>query len=176
MGNDFGPFGEQDDEQVFLQKVVVDTDQLYVRLASNGERICIIKSIDGTTITSFCVHECEGSSRMGSRPRRFILTGHSNGVIQMWDLTTALELIAENKPSKCYGYANFDNITNLLYLVQEIVHGGPTAKELLRLLDQCDLTNSLCSTPCMTPCSSGSTITRLKASNVAFLNQVQNTE
>ncbi|XP_037045499.1 BTB/POZ domain-containing protein KCTD3 [Bradysia coprophila] len=158
VGNDFGPFGEQDDEQVFLQKVVVVTDQIYVRLASNGERICIIKSVDGTTITSFCVHECEGSSRMGSRPRRFILTGHSNGQIQMWDLTTALELIAENKP------------------IQEIVHGGPTAKELLRLLDQCDLTNSLCSTPCMTPCSSVSTITRLKASNVAFLNQVQNTE
>ncbi|KAJ6641901.1 BTB/POZ domain-containing protein KCTD3 [Pseudolycoriella hygida] len=158
VGNDFGPFGEQDDEQVFLQKVVVVTDQIYVRLASNGERICIIKSVDGTTITSFCVHECEGSSRMGSRPRRFILTGHSNGQIQMWDLTTALELIAENKP------------------IQEMVHGGPTAKELLRLLDQCDLTNSLCSTPCMTPCSSVSTITRLKASNVAFLNQVQNAE
>lgn len=63
-----------------------------------------------------------------------------------------------------------------VYSVQEMVHGGPTAKELLRLLDQCDLTNSLCSTPCMTPCSSVSTITRLKASNVAFLNQVQNTE
>lgn len=100
VGNDFGPFGEQDDEQVFLQKVVVVTDQIYVRSASNGERICVIKSVDGTTITSFFVHECEGSSRMGSRPRRFILTGHSNGQIQMWDLTTALELIAENKPSK----------------------------------------------------------------------------
>lgn len=100
VGNDFGPFGEQDDEQVFLQKVVVVTDQIYVRLASNGERICIIKSVDGQPITSFCVHECEGSSRMGSRPRRFILTGHSNGQIQMWDLTTALELIAENKPSE----------------------------------------------------------------------------
>lgn len=28
---------------------------------------------------------------MGSRPRRFIFTGHSNGAIQMWDLTTALD-------------------------------------------------------------------------------------
>lgn len=99
-GNDFGPFGEQDDEQVFVQKVVPDTDQLYVRLASNGERICVIRSVDGTTITSFCVHECEGSSRMGSRPRRFILSGHSNGAIQMWDLTTALELAAKGEPSK----------------------------------------------------------------------------
>jgi hypothetical protein len=33
-----GPFGEQDDEQVFVQKVVPETDQLFVRLASNGKR------------------------------------------------------------------------------------------------------------------------------------------
>lgn len=36
--NDCGPFGEQDDEQVFVQKVVPDADQLFVRLASNGKR------------------------------------------------------------------------------------------------------------------------------------------
>lgn len=95
-GNDFGPFGEQDDEQVFVQKVIPDTDQLYVRLASNGDRVCVIRSIDGSTITSFCVHECEKSSRMGSMPRRFILTGHSNGAIQMWDLTTALEFVQKS--------------------------------------------------------------------------------
>lgn len=55
-------------------------------------RVCIIRAVDCTIITCFCVHECEGSSRMGSRPRRFILTGHCNGTIQMWDLTTALDL------------------------------------------------------------------------------------
>uniref|UniRef100_U5EQL8 Putative seta binding protein sb1 n=1 Tax=Corethrella appendiculata TaxID=1370023 RepID=U5EQL8_9DIPT len=154
-GNDFGPFGEQDDEQIFVQKVVPDTDQLYVRLASNGKRVCLIKSVDGTTITSFCVHECEGSSRMGSRPRRFILSGHSNGAIQMWDLTTALELANKGE------------------LVQK-QSGGPTPGELIRLLDQCDLSNSHCSTPCMSPCPSTistTTIARLKAANVAFLNQ-----
>lgn len=103
-GNDFGPFGEQDDEQVFVQKVVPDIDQLYVRLASNGNRVCVIRSVDGTTITSFCVHECEGSSRMGSRPRRFILSGHANGAIQMWDLTTALDLAAKGLSSGSAGY------------------------------------------------------------------------
>lgn len=86
--------------QVFVQKVVPDTDQLYVRLASNGNRVCVIKSIDGTTITAFCVHECEKSSRMGSMPRRFILTGHSNGAIQMWDLTTALEFAAKKEKER----------------------------------------------------------------------------
>lgn len=156
-GNDFGPFGEQDDEQIFVQKVVPDTDQLYVRLASNGERVCLVKSVDGTTITSFCVHECEGSSRMGSRPRRFILSGHCNGAIQMWDLTTALEIFKKKDQHK------------------KMV-GGPTADELIRLLDQCDLSNSHCSTPCLSPCPSAisigaATVARLKPFNVAFLNQ-----
>lgn len=155
-GNDCGPFGEQDDVQVFIQKVVPDTPDLFVRLASNGKRVCVIRSVDGTTITSFCVHECEGSSRMGSRPRRFIFTGHSNGAIQMWDLTTALDLAAKDAPAMQ-------------------TSGGPTPEELLKLLDQCDLSNSHSSTPCLSPCPSlvGHPAARLKASNVAFLNQQQ---
>lgn len=44
-GNDFGPFGEQDDEQVFIQKIIPETDQIFVRLASNGFRVCTIKSV-----------------------------------------------------------------------------------------------------------------------------------
>ncbi|XP_071532905.1 SH3KBP1-binding protein 1 isoform X2 [Panulirus ornatus] len=132
IANDCGPYGEQDDEQVFIQKVVPETDQLFVRLASNGKRVCVIKSVDSTTISGFCVHECEGSSRMGSRPRRYIFTGHSNGAIQMWDLTTALEL--SNKGD-----------------TGAIVNGGPEPAELLRLLDVCDLSNSYCTTPCLSP-------------------------
>ncbi|XP_060534512.1 BTB/POZ domain-containing protein KCTD3 isoform X2 [Cylas formicarius] len=151
VGNDCGPFGEQDDEQVFVQKVVPDADQLFVRLASNGKRVCVIKAVDGSTVSAFCVHECEGSSRMGSRPRRFIFTGHSNGSIQMWDLTTALDL--------CYK-------TDI-----ERRNGGPTPAELLRMLDQCDISNSLCSTPCMSPSPYLAAAARLKSSNVAFLNQ-----
>lgn len=64
--------------------------------------MCVIRAVDGTTITSFCVHECEGSSRMGSRPRRFIFTGHSNGALQMWDLTTALDLAKKGEPGIRY--------------------------------------------------------------------------
>nr|XP_033324304.1 BTB/POZ domain-containing protein KCTD3 isoform X3 [Megalopta genalis] len=156
-GNDFGPFGEQDDEQVFVQKVVPETDQLFVRLASNGKRVCVIKSVDGSIISSFYVHECEGSSRMGSRPRRFIFTGHSNGTIQMWDLTTALE-------------PTFSSTQN--------VSGGPTPEELWKLLDQCDLSNSYSSTPCISPCPSviSQSGPSLKTSNVLFLNQSQNFE
>uniref|UniRef100_A0A3P8WDH9 SH3KBP1 binding protein 1 n=1 Tax=Cynoglossus semilaevis TaxID=244447 RepID=A0A3P8WDH9_CYNSE len=91
-GTEIGPYGERDDQQVFIQRVVPDTDKLYVRLSSNGKRVCEVRSVDGTSITSFMVHECEGSSRIGSRPRRYLFSGHSNGSIQMWDLTTAMEI------------------------------------------------------------------------------------
>lgn len=56
-------------------------------------RICEVQAVDGTTITCFTVRECEGSSRMGSRPRRYLFTGHANGSIQMWDLTTAMDTV-----------------------------------------------------------------------------------
>uniref|UniRef100_A0A6Q2YKS5 BTB/POZ domain-containing protein KCTD3 n=1 Tax=Esox lucius TaxID=8010 RepID=A0A6Q2YKS5_ESOLU len=124
-GTEIGPYGERDDQQVFIQRVVPDTDKLYVRLSSNGKRVCEVRSVDGTSITSFMVHECEGSSRIGSRPRRYLFSGHANGSIQMWDLTTAMEIAAL---------------------------GGPTEEELLELLDQCDL--ALTRTPDMSPAAS----------------------
>lgn len=164
-GNDFGPFGEQDDEQIILQKVVPDCEKLYVRNASNGDRICVIKSVDASPISSFCVHEEGSTNRLGSRPRRFILTGHSNGQVQMWDLTTALE-----HASKGGEVALKAKNTN---------NGGPTKYELLRLLDQCDLSNSHYSTPSSTPCLPINTVmpvhnsllrTKLKTANLIFLN------
>ena len=117
-----GPYGEQDDEQLFVQQVVPDSDQLYVRLASTGKRVCVIRSVDGTMITSFCVHECEGSSRMGSRPRRVLFTGHANGVVQIWDLSTALDLSTKAAEASFVG--------------------GPTANELIRSLEQCEVVGS----------------------------------
>ncbi|KAM6959297.1 SH3KBP1-binding protein 1 [Aplochiton taeniatus] len=127
-GTEIGPYGERDDQQVFIQRVVPDTDKLYVRLSSNGKRVCEVRSVDGTSITSFMVHECEGSSRIGSRPRRYLFSGHGNGSIQMWDLTTAMEIAGK---------------------VDVRALGGPTEEELLELLDQCDL--ALTRTPDSTP-------------------------
>ncbi|CAG2215247.1 KCTD3 [Mytilus edulis] len=128
-----GPYGEQDDQQVFIQKTVPETDKLFIRLSSNGQRVCVISSVDNSSIAAFCVHECEGSNRMGSRPRRYIFTGHTNGTIQMWDLTTALEMMnkSDGEPRK----------------------GGPTPEELMKLLDQCDLT-SRNTTPSISPAPS----------------------
>ncbi|KAL4647462.1 SH3KBP1-binding protein 1 [Arapaima gigas] len=130
-GTDIGPYGERDDQQVFIQRVVPDTDKVFVRFSSNGSRVCEVRSVDGTSITAFVVHECEGSSRIGSRPRRYLFTGHSNGSIQMWDLTTAIE--------------NAGKVDNTAL-------GGPTEEELLQLLDQCDL--ALTRTPDMSPAAS----------------------
>lgn len=127
-GTEIGPYGERDEQQVFIQRVVPDTDKLYVRLSSNGKRVCEVRSVDGTSITAFVVHECEGSSRIGSRPRRYLFSGHGNGSIQMWDLTTAMEIAGK---------------------VDIKALGGPTEEELLELLDQCDL--ALTRTPDMSP-------------------------
>lgn len=57
-----------------------------------------------------------------------------------------------------------------IFLVDR-TNGGPSPEELLQMLDQCDLSNSLCSTPCMSPLPSVAAAARLKSSNVAFLNQ-----
>ncbi|XP_038206901.1 BTB/POZ domain-containing protein KCTD3 [Zerene cesonia] len=89
--NDCGPYGEQDEEQIFIQKVVPDTDTLYVRLASNGKRVCTIRSVDGSPVSCFVVAvQCEGALR----PRRLLLCGHRSGAAQMWDLTAPVDKAA----------------------------------------------------------------------------------
>uniref|UniRef100_A0A8D3EBC1 BTB/POZ domain-containing protein KCTD3 n=1 Tax=Scophthalmus maximus TaxID=52904 RepID=A0A8D3EBC1_SCOMX len=137
-GNDIGPFGDRDDQQVFIQKVIPITNKLFVRLSSTGKRICEVQSVDGTTISCFMVRECEGSSRMGSRPRRYLFTGQGNGSIQMWDLTTAMDNANKGEERKKEG--------------------------LLQLLDQCDLSTSRCATPSISPAPSLLHHTRLRES------------
>lgn len=137
--SDAGPFGDQDGEQLFIQKIVPETDQLFVRLASNGDRVCVIRSVDGSVITSYLVHECEGSNRMGSRPRRYLFSGHANGSIQMWDLTTGQDLYFKKKEAAG----------------SRPLPTGPTPEELLHLIDECEITtNSLSTTPSTTPTAS----------------------
>uniref|UniRef100_A0AAZ3SXM7 BTB/POZ domain-containing protein KCTD3 n=1 Tax=Oncorhynchus tshawytscha TaxID=74940 RepID=A0AAZ3SXM7_ONCTS len=148
-GTEIGPYGERDDQQVFIQRVVPDTDRLYVRLSSNGKRVCEVRSVDGTSITSFMVHECEGSSRIGSRPRRYLFSGHANGSIQMWDLTTAMEIAGK---------------------VDIRALGGPTEEELLELLDQCDL--ALTRTPDMSPAASFTHSSTPRASTSSLQSQL----
>ncbi|CAB1330704.1 unnamed protein product [Coregonus sp. 'balchen'] len=158
-GNDIGPFGERDDQQVFIQKVIPVTNKLFVRLSSTGKslmwsvlvvpaRICEVAAVDGTTISCFTVRECEGSSRMGSRPRRYLFTGHGNGSIQMWDLTTAMDTANKREEKK-------------------------KDEELLQLLDQCDLSTSRCATPNISPAPSVLQHSRLRESCSSLQLQAQ---
>ncbi|XP_069631505.1 LOW QUALITY PROTEIN: SH3KBP1-binding protein 1 [Haliaeetus albicilla] len=110
-----GPFGEWDKQQVLIQRVVLDTCQVFVRLSSTSKRICEVRSVDAAAITAFTVHECEGSSRISSHPRCYLFTGHANGSVQMWDLTTAMEMLG--KPPEA---------------------SSLTEEELLQQLAQCD--------------------------------------
>ncbi|KAJ1365462.1 hypothetical protein KIN20_025771 [Parelaphostrongylus tenuis] len=161
--SDPGPYGDQDGDQVFVQRVVPNTNQLYVRLASTGERICTIRSVDGSAISSFTVHECEGSNRIGSRPRRFLFCGTTSGSVQMWDLTTALDqytaarqlsLVSTQSPSNLDSVKTSSSSTKLSpTLVQSL--SGPSPQELLQLIDECEICcNSVSPTPSSTHCSS----------------------
>ncbi|CAG0893495.1 unnamed protein product [Cyprideis torosa] len=125
--DDIGPYGEPDEEQIFLQKVVPFSDQLFVRSASNGRRICRLTSVDGSPLTAFSVHDnCEGGNRLGSvGPRRFLYTGHVNGSVQMWDLTAGLEIFKQSSSAPSAG-----------------CDGGPTTEELARILENCDIRNT----------------------------------
>ncbi|CAF4702406.1 unnamed protein product [Rotaria sp. Silwood1] len=148
-GNDIGPYGDRDDQQVFVQKVVpFETNQIYVRFCSTGRRVAIVRSVDSSPISCFTIHECEGPSRLSTRPRRFIFTGHDNGSIQLFDLTTAIELSASSDL----------NSVSLSSSPSQNNNGGPSPADLLKMLDHCDFAatngqnqnflSSRCSTPC----------------------------
>ena len=91
---------------------------------------------------------------MGSRPRRVLFTGHSNGVVQIWDLSTALDLASKSE-------------TPFL--------GGPTPAELIRSLEQCEVVASCGSTPVPTPNPAANFHgpTKIKPSNLPILRQLQ---
>ncbi|XP_064438007.1 SH3KBP1-binding protein 1 isoform X4 [Mirounga angustirostris] len=141
-----GPYGERDDQQVFIQKVVPSASQLFVRLSSTGQRVCSVRSVDGSPTTAFTVLECEGSRRLGSRPRRYLLTGQANGSLAMWDLTTAMDGLGQ-APA-----------------------GGLTEEELMEQLEQCErapLSSSRSSLPSASPRTSLTSL-HLASSNTSL--------
>ncbi|CEF69157.1 SH3KBP1-binding protein 1 [Strongyloides ratti] len=166
-GVDIGPYGDQDMESLFVQKVIPETNKLFIRLASTGDRLCEVTSIDNSTITSFFIHEIELSNRMALRPKRILFTGHSNGTVQMWDMTTAFDQFT-NK-----GLCNTNSgIVSQTVLVSNdkstspstpsslpktftSQYQGPSPSELLKLMNECEITSgSMNSTPQNTPYAS----------------------
>lgn len=95
---------------------------------------------------------------MGSRPRRVLFTGHSNGAVQIWDLSTALDLSTRGEPPQYVG--------------------GPTPFELMRALEQCEIVASRNSTPAPTPNPATASpamaeIPKVKATNLPLLMQLR---
>uniref|UniRef100_A0A2K5EQF4 BTB/POZ domain-containing protein KCTD3 n=1 Tax=Aotus nancymaae TaxID=37293 RepID=A0A2K5EQF4_AOTNA len=110
------PYGERDDQQVFIQKVVPAPKARVTAFPNTPPpRVCSVRSVDGSPTTAFTVLECEGSRRLGSRPRRYLLTGQANGSLAMWDLTTAMDGLGQ-APA-----------------------GGLTEQELMEQLEHCEL-------------------------------------
>lgn len=139
--NGVGPYGDKDDWAVFMQKVVQTSNEMFICVASTGKRLCSLRSVDGTNITSHSLHECDSSTR--TRMRRYILTGHDDGSIQMWDLTTAFD----RAPKDLYSTDSSTGQT------------GVTQVELLRLMNHCDLQACLSTSSSTSPFSSSLSIT-----------------
>jgi len=94
-----GPFGQQDDgdKQVLIEKLQTHTDNINVLNASNGTRICTLTSADGSLITTYFVQVCETILTSNSS-KLYIFTGHKNGNVQIWDLSTVVDHTS-NQPS-----------------------------------------------------------------------------
>lgn len=82
-----GPYGQpRVGRQVFVEMPYNDCKYANVLYASNGQKICTFKSVDNTKITNVCF-----MYKHDIRHRQFIVTGHENGNVQIWDLTTAMQ-------------------------------------------------------------------------------------
>lgn len=134
-----GPFGERDQSQIFVQCIEYEPVKVILLDSATGKRICSITSMDNSSISAFCVSESDYPSRVGSRPRKFLITGHDNGNLQFWDLNPAMEPAKEDRsvvrrastassinkrPSSTLGFqmiqdsGNSDGETQLLELLQ----------------------------------------------------------
>lgn len=108
-----GPFGHQIDgsKQIFIQRLQSASNKINVLCASNGKRVCTIKSVDKSAITTYQVLDEELT--LGNRTKILFLTGHSNGNVMYWDLFTAFQM-NDNKSEKQ------DTVLNYQELVKDI--------------------------------------------------------
>ena len=60
----------------YTTQVVQSSNEMFISVASTGKRLCSLRSVDGSNITSYSLHECDSSTR--TRMRRYILTGMSS--------------------------------------------------------------------------------------------------
>ena len=84
-------------------------------------------------------------------------------LLQMWDLSSALEMSAQDAASSessastscCHWWQPSQSPVSLTAFLSNIAAtgntGGPTATELVHILSQCELSNSRCTTPSVSP-------------------------
>jgi hypothetical protein len=84
--NKYGPYGHQIDgsKQLFVSRLNSESNKINLLCASNGRRVCSIKSVDKSTITTYNILDEEIT--LGNRTKILFLTGHSNGNICIWDI------------------------------------------------------------------------------------------
>ena len=111
----YGPFGHQVDGSkiFFVQRLNNDSNKLNVLCASNGKRVCTIKSVDKSVITTYGLLDEEIT--LGNRTKILFLTGHSNGNIQYFDLGKAFQML-ENSNNK------HEEKLNVVELINDVIN------------------------------------------------------
>ena len=87
-----GPFGDKNDRQLLLQRVPHEAARLQVLDATSGRQVCAVATVGEKVITAAAVCDLDYPKRLGSRGKCVLATGLEDGTVQMWDLTTALEM------------------------------------------------------------------------------------
>lgn len=85
-----GPYGNQreGDKQVLVEVAGAGPPtRLNILYAANGQKICSLRSVDGSPVSAVSI-----MYQHDARYRCFIITGHRNGSVQIWDLSTAMDL------------------------------------------------------------------------------------
>lgn len=150
-------------DAIFIQQICQHySNELFIRVASTGHRLCKIKAVKHkTNISTLCLMDCITSpGRLGSQNKRLLLSGHTDGHIEIWDLEPSIEKFGGNFGN---GVTNLGNVkegngiagnniqlpwgsssNSIGYTLNQLqtnnffCHGGPNFNDLLRQLDRFD--------------------------------------
>jgi len=134
-------------DAVFIQKCCTKTNELYIRLANTGERLCKIKSVRSeSNISTLCLMDCRGGTgRLGSQSKRLLLTGHDSGHIEVWDFEPSIERVVVKDRTRFSGSEgkHVDGVNHGVNGSDGVystggMPGGPRMFDLLRMLDRFD--------------------------------------
>uniref|UniRef100_A0A8C5TEU3 Potassium channel tetramerization domain containing 3 n=1 Tax=Malurus cyaneus samueli TaxID=2593467 RepID=A0A8C5TEU3_9PASS len=131
-GNDIGPFGERDDQQVFIQKVVPITNKLFVRLSSTGKRYIHVEGFKGersrTRTVQLCLNSCLCASNGTVTYLTIIITSKPKGFLKSVISETHLMMVHPGELTKqtflCLYRFNHGPMLTLNFKTNAEVSGG----------------------------------------------------